>query len=135
MTLYMLEKGYEETPELVLPYEVAKAMLERIRGIEMTDNKIIHNLIEEELAEANKQHPLFHSPHETYAVLLEEVEEAEDELVQIKMLLAEMWTRIRQDCGVEDVLHRIKGCSVYGTGEFIQVGAMAEKALDSLYKN
>ena len=43
----------------------------------MTDNKIIHTLIEEELAEANKIHPLFQSPHEAYAVMLEELVDGE----------------------------------------------------------
>ena len=41
----------------------------------MTDNKIIHNLIEEELAEANKKHPLFTDSHHAYGVIKEEVEE------------------------------------------------------------
>ncbi len=100
----------------------------------MTDNKIIHTLIEKELAEANQIHPLFQSPHEAYAVMLEEVEELEEEVAYIRKRLAEMWERIRNDCGVEDILHKIKGGAVHATQENIQVGAMAQKALDSLYK-
>ena len=46
----------------------------------MTDKKIIHNLIEEEMAEANKLHPLFASPHEAWAVIREEIEELHDSL-------------------------------------------------------
>lgn len=134
MTLKMLEKGYEETPELVLPYEVAKAMLERIRGTEMTDNKIIHNLIEEELAEANKEHPLFHSPHEAYAVILEELEETKEELAACEKRLDEIWNRIRKDCGTENLLYQMRSYAIFTIQEAIQLGAMCQKALDSLYK-
>lgn len=100
----------------------------------MTDNKIIHTLIQEELAEANKIHPLFQSPHEAYAVILEELEEAEEELQWIRKQLGQMWSLIRQDCGAEEILHQIKGHAVFAAQEIIQVGAMAQKALDSLYK-
>ena len=100
----------------------------------MTDNKIIHKLIEEELAEANKIHPLFQSPHEAYAVILEELEEAEEEILQIRKLMDEMWHRIRNDWGIEDVLKKMKVHGVYATQENIQFDAMCQKALDSLYK-
>lgn len=33
----------------------------------MTDRKIIEELVQQELKEANEKHPLFHSPHEAYA--------------------------------------------------------------------
>lgn len=97
----------------------------------MTDNKIIHNLIEEELAEANQIHPLFHSPHEAYAVIKEEVEELHEELVACEGLLSDMWHRIREDMDAEDVLRQIAGHAVSATQESVQVGAMAKKALDS----
>ena len=100
----------------------------------MTDNKIIHTLIEEELAEANKIHPLFQSPHEAYAVILEELEEAEEELQWIRRQLGQMWSLIRQDCGTEEILHQIKGHAVFAAQEIIQLAAMADKTLDSLYK-
>ena len=101
----------------------------------MTDNKIIHTLIEEELAEANKRHPLFQSLHEAYAVMLEELEETEEEAKQIRLLLDEMWQRIRQDCGAEELLKKMQVHAMYMVQEGIQVGAMCEKALASLYKN
>lgn len=100
----------------------------------MTDNKIIHNLIKEELAEANKVHPLFHSPHEAYGVIKEEVEELHEELVACEGLLSDMWHRIREDMGAEDILRQLKGHAIYAVQESIQVAAMCQKALDSLYK-
>lgn len=100
----------------------------------MTDNKIIHNLIEEELAEANKQHPLFADAHHAYAVIKEEVEELHEEVVACEGLLGDMWHRIREDMGAEDILRQLKGHAIYAAQEAIQVAAMAQKALDSLYK-
>ena len=70
----------------------------------MTDNKIIHNLIEEELAEANKIHPLFQSPHEAYAVMLEELEETKEELDTCERLLEMTWDRVRTDFGFADLM-------------------------------
>ena len=97
----------------------------------MTDNKIIHNLIEEELAEANKKHPLFTDAHHAYAVIKEEVEELHEELVACEGLLSEMWHRIREDMGAEDVLRQLQANAIYAAQEAIQCGAMAKKALDS----
>lgn len=98
----------------------------------MTDNRIIHNLIEEELAEANQKHPLFHSPHEAYGVIKEEVEELHEELVACEGLLGDMWHRIREDMGTEDVLRLLQAHAIYAAQESIQVAAMAQKALDSM---
>ena len=100
----------------------------------MTDNKIIHNLIEEELAEANKIHPLFQSPHEAYAVMLEELEEVKEELYACDELLDATWGRVRSDFGVADLMQRLKGHAVFMVQEGIQLAAMAQKTLDSLYK-
>ena len=99
----------------------------------MTDKKIIHNLIEEEMAEANKLHPLFSSPHEAWAVIREEIEELHEEIVAIG-LQGDMWYRIREDCGTEEILKQLKAHAIYAVQEGIQVAAMAAKALDSLNK-
>lgn len=98
----------------------------------MTDNKIIHNLIEEELAEANKLHPLFGSQHEAYAVIMEEVEELHEEVVAVEGILSEMWGCVRSDCKPEWVLKQLQAHAIYAVQEGIQVAAMAAKALDSL---
>ena len=101
----------------------------------MTDNKIIHTLIEEELAEANKKHPLFTDPHHAYGVIKEEVEELHEELVACEGLLSDMWGCVRADCGADWVLRQLKGHAIYAAQEAIQVAAMAQKAMDSLNKD
>lgn len=98
----------------------------------MTDNKIIHNLIEEELAESNKLHPMFASQHEAWAVIREEIEELHEEIVSCEGLQGEMWHRIRNDWGTEDILKQLLCHAIYAAQESIQVAAMAMKALDSL---
>lgn len=98
----------------------------------MTDKKIIHSLIKEELAEANKMHPLFSSQHEAWAVIREEVEELHEEIIACKGLQEEMWHRIRNDWGTEDILKQLYAHAIYATQEAIQVAAMAQKALDSM---
>lgn len=100
----------------------------------MTDNKIIHTLIQEELEEANQIHPLFQSPHEAYAVILEELEETKEDLARCEKHMEEMWHRIRNDWGTEDVLKSMKCHAVFMIQEGIQVAAMCQKGLDSLYK-
>ena len=100
----------------------------------MTDNKIIHTLIETELAEANKKHPLFTDPHHAYGVIKEEVEELHEELVACEGLLSDMWHRIRNDWETEHTLRQLKAHAIYAAQEAIQVAAMAQKAMDSLNK-
>lgn len=98
----------------------------------MTDNRIIHNLIKEELAEANQKHPLFADSHHAYGVIKEEVEELHEELVACEGLLGDMWHRIREDMETEDVLRLLQAHAIYAVQEGIQVAAMTQKALDSM---
>ncbi len=97
----------------------------------MTDKKIIKVLIEEELAEANKNYPLFSSPHEAYGVIKEELEEVHEELVACKGLLDDIWHRIRNDWGTEELLKMTEAHAIYTIQEAIQVAAMCRKALNS----
>ena len=46
----------------------------------------IRNLVEIELSAANERFPQFHSAHEGYAVILEEVEECEGEFDAMQYL-------------------------------------------------
>ena len=46
----------------------------------MTSIEKIKELVQQELNEANEIHPQFHSDHEAWAVIKEELEECEEEL-------------------------------------------------------
>ena len=96
----------------------------------MTDRNAIHKLIKEELTEANKIHPPFNSPHEAYAVILEEWEEMIYELVGVRDALDYMWESIKDDDeeSVFDAVTKASDYMIDALREAIQVSAMLEKA-------
>lgn len=97
----------------------------------MTNKEQIMELVQEELHEANKEHPLFQTPHEAYGVILEEVEEVEDELCDFYEEFAMFWEKIKADKGGEDELDNMIERAVNAARECIQVAAMCQKALMS----
>lgn len=98
---------------------------------------MIEKLINEELQNANKKFPLFSSWHEAYAVILEEVEEAEEEVaVMSEIELESLWNNIRSKTSYDTdkfmKIGIIRGHAVRGIEELIQVAAMCDKAMMSL---
>jgi len=91
-------------------------------------------LVEKELESANKMYPPFHNAHEGYAVILEELEEAEEQLKYAKDRLKWMWGNIKYNAVAPVVLHtkQFKETAVCLAIESIQVAAMAQKFIDSL---
>lgn len=57
----------------------------------------VRALVDKELAAANERFPQFHSQHEGYAVIVEEVEECDEALQFLKQNLKEEWASIRAD--------------------------------------
>ena len=95
-------------------------------------NRVIDKLpalVEEELQAANAIHPLFHSPHEGYAVLLEEVEETLECLENIRSSVKRLWGSIRVDSTPDAVANAacIELFATQTAAEAIQVAAMARK--------
>lgn len=95
--------------------------------------KDVKELVVRELNSANEQFPLFASLHEGYAVMLEEVEEAEWELEQIRDKLYYIWQEIKvnNNENVPSKASRIKDRAINLACEAIQVAAMAEKMIVS----
>ena len=91
-------------------------------------------LVEEELAAAMEIHGDFASMHEGYAVLLEEVEEAEVELKDVQGYTARLWDNIKTPHGAAMIIAalNIKEKAINLAAEAIQVAAMARKILISL---
>ena len=91
----------------------------------------VRELVNVELAAANEKFPQFHSPHEGWAVILEEYEELEDECKNIHKEMLEMFRNIPTndkcyaDCALSILLR-----AVYAACEAIQVAAMAQKLRD-----
>lgn len=86
-------------------------------------------LVGEELEAANAIHPPFHSLHEGYAVMLEEVEEAKDALEMIENATKSVWYFIKCDDTKEAYLDAasIEKYAINLASEAIQVAAMARK--------
>lgn len=91
-------------------------------------------LVDEELAAAMKEHPLFASAHEGYAVLLEEVEETEAELQNLRFALGALWRGVKHDNGVAigAAVTAATRAAIDLAAEAIQVAAMARKIRDSI---
>jgi len=71
----------------------------------------------------------YNSLHEGYAVLLEEVEEAESELKRVKEELEELWTCIKQNDnkGAAETLRRISAHAYFMLQETAQINAVTQK--------
>lgn len=86
-------------------------------------------LVEEELESANSLHTVFHSPHEGWAVLKEEVEEAHDEQIDLEFQLLQMWKAVKLDeeATAQNTARKIEWRAIRLAAEAIQVAAMARK--------
>ena len=101
----------------------------------MTSREEIIDLALEEQIRANEQYPLFHSPHEAYGVLAEEVDEMFFEANQVKEELKNMWEMVKDDMDIEPKAREIRWKAVCVAQESIQVIAMCNKLLQSdVYK-
>lgn len=90
----------------------------------------VRELVATELAAANRKHPPFHSQHEGYAVILEEMQETEEAIRLAKIDLEIAWRNIRDDIGAEVEICGLKERAIHAACEAIQVAAMCQKFLD-----
>jgi len=99
---------------------------------------LVSLLVETELVNANKKFcPIFHSEHEAYSILKEEVEEAADELEEVQDQLKYMWDGIKRNNSTvytTEIAKRMKTYAINLSAESIQVAAMCEKFIDSFEK-
>ena len=86
-------------------------------------------LVGEELKAANAIHPPFHSLHEGYAVMLEEVEKTEEALKSVKYYLELVWHYIRWNNpeATMQVEKHLEETAIHLAAEAIQAAAMARK--------
>ena len=88
-------------------------------------------LVDKELEDANKKFPLFRSPHEGYAVLMEEFDELGEDVDRLANDLNTLWTRVRANSPAGNITTTIYNAAVLAAVEAIQVAAMAKKYHES----
>ena len=96
----------------------------------------VEKLAEMEKRDANRAFPLFHSLHEGYAVLLEEVEEARKSLNLAEGNLSMLWAHVRDnnDGRALEFAGRVREHALDLAVEAVQTVAMAQKLIDSAKK-
>lgn len=100
----------------------------------MMDNLIrgVEALIQQELAYARKDHgDTFHSPHEAFGVIAEELHEASEMYSMIHENNKTMLNALRFDSPslMDDACVGLRRAAMLTACELIQVAAMAEKAM------
>lgn len=90
------------------------------------ENKV-RELVSVELEAANEKFPQFHSPHEGFAVIMEELEETEEDLRLARIDTEIMWINIRKDISCNAEASSLKEKAIHAACEAIQVAAMAQK--------
>lgn len=91
----------------------------------------IQNLIKVELNEANKVNPQFNSAHEGYAVILEESDEVNMEVVAMSDCLTELWRSVKANNNGKSTINvcLLRAAAVNLACEAVQVAAMCDKLL------
>lgn len=90
----------------------------------------VRALVDKELAAANKRFPQFHSQHEGYAVIQEEVDELKEDTNRINGRTACLWDMVRFNNSCEELVSRIYDDAINAACEAIQVAAMCKKFLE-----
>ena len=99
----------------------------------------VETLICGELRTAKEQHgETFNSLHEAYAVALEELEEASENVDMCKHCFGILWSHIKQDDEeneIKEYLHKVRNYYVVeAIKELAQFAAMIDKTLETLEK-
>ena len=90
----------------------------------------VRALVGKELSAANERFPQFHSAHEGYAVIQEEVDELKEATDKVIGRMVSLWSRVKYGNDPERLLQMISEDAVNAACEAIQVAAMCKKFLE-----
>ena len=93
--------------------------------------KEIEGLAERELQRANEERPLFVDNHQAFAVILEEYQEAKEEVEEFCKVAMDMWKNVRTDSDCYDHLKVMEHNAKNLAAEAVQLAAMCRKAIES----
>lgn len=92
----------------------------------------VENLVQKELKSANQRFPMFRSDHEGAAVILEEIEEAHSEMLDMELQYKSLWKTIKENfINTASYAELIFDDAINLACEAIQVAAMVQKLIDS----
>ena len=92
----------------------------------------VEKLVQKELVSANRRFPMFLSNHEGSAVILEEIEEAKEEMELLERQFDVLWENVKLERGLlKPISEAMYSCAIRLSYEAIQVAAMAQKFNDS----
>ena len=91
----------------------------------------VEKLVQKELEVANQKFPVFHSDYEGAAVILEEIEEAQEDMNNVQDNFLDLWKSVKRNSKPEYHADSVYICAVSLACEAIQVAAMAQKFIDS----
>lgn len=90
----------------------------------------VRSLVDKELEAANERFPKFHSAHEGYAVILEEVAELREQTDYAETALESVWFEVRDNHSHNAYIERLSKHAINAACEAIQVAAMCQKFLE-----
>ena len=90
----------------------------------------VRALVGKELSAANERFPQFHSAHEGYAVIKEEVDELKEATDKVIGRMVSLWSRVKYGNDPERLLQMISEDAINAACEAIQVAAMCKKFLE-----
>lgn len=102
---------------------------EGCRPMNAIENQV-RELVAVELSAANERFPQFHSCHEGYAVILEELEEAKAELEVAEAQTNNLWEHIKSNYDGAGCAETVMKFAINAACEAIQVAAMCQKFLE-----
>lgn len=94
-------------------------------------------LVDEEYKRAASEHGgAANTPHEGYALIKEEEEEAADQMTAVSQRVTSLWLEVKSDNlkAQHTALLGIRAAAILGACELIQVAAMADKTIIGLNK-
>lgn len=89
----------------------------------------LKKLVDLELEAANRENPPFHSAHEGYAVILEELDETRSAMAAVGKTVEYLWTDVMRNMQRNFAMHAeiLEKNAVRAAAEALQVAAMARK--------
>lgn len=99
-----------------------------------TDTRL-ETLICGELRTAKEQHgEIFSSPHEAYAVMLEEFEEAYEDLKKVEDALSLIWSGVKNDTCDSEGVKMARSSAKSAAAELLQLCAVCDKMKGAVEK-